>query len=51
MRYQNFNASIYCPVGNLLDIHDLEEFAQKFAFFEKHVKVNSGLIRSRFAPN
>lgn len=39
MSYQNFNASIYCPVGNLIAIHDFDSFAERFSFIEKHIKV------------
>lgn len=39
MKYNNFNASIYCPVGNLVSITDFEEFDRKFQLLEKNVKV------------
>lgn len=39
MRYNNFNASIYCPVGNLISIKDFEEFDRKFQLIEKNIKV------------
>ncbi|AEE97268.1 hypothetical protein [Mahella australiensis] len=38
-RYKNFTAAIYCPVGDLVRINDLDEFVQRFAWIEKHVKV------------
>ena len=39
MPYKNFIAAVYCPVGNLIDINDIDAFAKKFAFIEKHVNV------------
>lgn len=39
MRYNHFNASIYCPVGDLLSITDFEEFDQKFQLIERNIKV------------
>jgi hypothetical protein len=39
MKYNNFNASVYCPVGNLISITDFEEFDKKFQLLEKNVKV------------
>lgn len=39
MKYNNFNASIYCPVWNLTSITDFEEFDRKFQLIEKNVKV------------
>lgn len=39
MRYDNFNASVYCPVGNLVNITDFEEFDRKFQLLERNVKV------------
>lgn len=39
MRYRNFNASIYCPVGDLLAIKDLTEFDRQFQLIEKNIKV------------
>lgn len=38
-RYKNFIAAIYCPVGDLIRITDLDEFAKRFEWIEKHVKV------------
>lgn len=38
-KYQNFKATIYCPVGNLIGITDFEEFGKKFDWIEKHIKV------------
>lgn len=37
--YKNFKATIYCPVSNLIDITDIEAFAKKFEWIEKHIKV------------
>ena len=39
MRYNNFNVSVYCPVRNLIDITDFEEFDRKFQLLEGNVKV------------
>lgn len=39
MSYNNFNAAIYCPVGNLIDIKDIEAFAKRFEWIERNVKV------------
>ncbi|MDK2991780.1 MAG: hypothetical protein PWP48_1013 [Clostridiales bacterium] len=38
-RYKNFTAAIYCPVGDLVCINDLDEFAQRFSWIEEHVRV------------
>ncbi len=40
MSYRNFKIAIYCPVGNLNSINDLNKFEQSFKFFEKHLNVN-----------
>ncbi len=40
MAYKHFGAAVYCPVGNLIDIKDIDAFAARFAFIEKHVKVS-----------
>lgn len=40
MGYNNFKVAIYCPVGNLTVIDDLDAFGKKFEFIEKHVKVD-----------
>lgn len=37
--YENFKATIYCPVGNLIDIKDIEAFVKKFEWIEKHIHV------------
>jgi hypothetical protein len=37
--YRNFKATIYCPVRNLMDITDIEAFAKRFEWIEKHIKV------------
>lgn len=39
MPYKNFVASVYCPVGDLITIEDMDAFAARFAFIEKHVHV------------
>jgi hypothetical protein len=38
--YRNFKIAIYCPVGNLNSINDLNKFEQSFKFFEKHLNVD-----------
>lgn len=40
MSYLNFKIAIYCPVGNLNSINDLNKFEQSFKFFEKHLNVD-----------
>ncbi|WKV08262.2 permease [Thermoanaerobacterium sp. CMT5567-10] len=37
--YNNFKAAIYCPVGDLIGITDIELFAKKFEWIEKHINV------------
>lgn len=39
MGYQNFRAAFYCPVGNLKDITDWEEFEKKYEHLEKNVEI------------
>lgn len=39
MPYSNFKAAVYCPVGNLIDIDNMDDFARQFAKIEKHVTV------------
>jgi hypothetical protein len=39
MRYRNFNVSIYCPVGNLLDITDFDAFEAQFKLAENNLKI------------
>ena len=40
MGYRNFNVAVYCPVGNLNAIGDLDKFEKDFRFFEKHVHID-----------
>ncbi|WP_079421878.1 hypothetical protein [Clostridium oryzae] len=40
MSYKNFNLAVYCPVGNLNAIKDIESFKEKFSFLEKHLKID-----------
>lgn len=40
MSYKNFNLAIYCTVGNLNAIDDLNVFKEKFSFLEKHLKID-----------
>lgn len=35
--YNNFKAAIYCPVGDLIGITDIELFAKKFEWIEKQI--------------
>ncbi|HHX12567.1 MAG TPA: permease, partial [Clostridiales bacterium] len=37
--YKNFNAAIYCPVKNLIDIKDFEKFGKEFDWIEKNINV------------
>lgn len=39
MKYQNFNVSLYCPVGNLTEITDFDAFDRKFSHIEKNIKL------------
>ena len=39
MGYENFNVSVYCPVKNLIDITDFDEFDRRFQLLERNVKV------------
>lgn len=39
MSYRNFNVSVYCPVGNVNQITDFEEFEQKFKLLSDNVKI------------
>ncbi len=38
--YNNFSVAIYCPVNDLMDITDFNEFSKLFAWIEKHVRVD-----------
>jgi hypothetical protein len=38
-KYKNFKATIYCPVSDMIAITDIQAFAEKFAWIEKHVNV------------
>ena len=40
MKYDHFGAAIYCPVQNLIDIDDLNEFGKQFEFITRNVKVD-----------
>lgn len=40
MGYSNFKVAVYCTVGNLNAINDLDKFAQDFAVFEKHMHID-----------
>ena len=39
MSYKNFNLAIYCPVGDIKDVKDFEEFDRKFSKITEHLKV------------
>lgn len=40
MGYNNFKVALYCPVGNLNAIRDLDEFDRDFARITKHVHID-----------
>ena len=40
MGYKNFKVAIYCRVGDLNNIKDLDKFREDFKFFEKHLSVD-----------
>lgn len=40
MGYKNFKLAVYCPVGNLNRIEDLEQFEKQFSFLEKHLHLD-----------
>lgn len=44
MRYKNFNVAVYCPVGNVNEIQDLEEFDRRFALLYKNVKLGRAYL-------
>lgn len=44
MSYKNFNVAVYCPVGNVNEIQDLEEFDRRFALLYKNVKLGRAYI-------
>ncbi|HOB19193.1 MAG TPA: permease [Candidatus Atribacteria bacterium] len=37
--YKNFNAAIYCPVGDLINLTDLDKFSEQLDWIEKQVRV------------
>lgn len=39
MGYNHFNASLYCPVFNLVSIKDLDDFNRSFQLLEKNIKI------------
>lgn len=39
-KYKNFSVAIYCPVNDLNNITDFNEFSKRLAWIEKHVKVS-----------
>lgn len=39
MSYRNFNVSVYCPVANVNQITDFEEFDKKFSLLYDNVKI------------
>ncbi|MDP4093977.1 MAG: permease [Bacillota bacterium] len=40
MSYKNFGLAIYCTVGDLTRIDDIDIFAKKFEFMEKHLQID-----------
>ena len=42
--YNNFNVSVYCPVQNVKDITDLDEFDRKFRLLSDNVKIGRAYI-------
>ena len=44
MSYKNFNVAVYCPVGNVNEIQDLEEFDRRFALLYKNVKLGRAYL-------
>lgn len=39
MKYQNFNVSIYCPVGTIDHIEDFERFDKDFDLLNRNIKI------------
>ena len=39
MGYKHFNASLYCPVFNLISITDFDDFNRRFQLLEKNIKI------------
>lgn len=39
MTYNNFNASVYCPVGNIDSIDNLDKFDEQFKLLDNNVKI------------
>ncbi len=52
--YKNFNVSVYCPVGTIVDIKDFEEYKKSFQKITDHIKVGHVYIENlrdqRLAP-
>ena len=46
MSYKNFNVAVYCPVGNVNEIQDLEEFDRRFALLYKNVKLGRAYLNA-----
>ena len=44
--YKNFTAAIYCPVGNLIDIRDLDQFEQAFRWITQRIHVGKVYLES-----
>lgn len=42
--YENFNVAVYCPVGNVNSITDLDEFDQKFRLLSDNVKIGRAYV-------
>ena len=44
MSYQNFNVSVYCPVGNINKITDFEAFDEKLKHLYQNVKLGHAYL-------
>ena len=42
--YKNFNVSVYCPVGNINSITDLDDFDRKFKLLYGNVKIGRAYL-------
>lgn len=44
--YDNFNVSVYCPVGTIADIKDFEAYKEEFKAITNYVKVGHVYIEN-----
>lgn len=44
MSYKNFNVSVYCPVGNINNIIDFDDFDRKFQLLYGNVKIGRAYL-------